>query len=119
MYIKGNTIYADAGKILTSGPVAAFQLEAAHKDVAERDCPVRGVKVDGQTASWSGITISLPSSLTYAALKEKLIKLRYSLDAQMAVLCNGDTEEFDRMQRWREWAAEVAKAIAAKAGIAV
>ena len=117
MYTKRNTIYAEAGRVLVLGPSVAFQLEGADPAaVSERDCPLRGVRISGSTASWGGITVALPQPLTYAALKRRLVQLRYSVDDQIAVMCNADPAELARMQAWREWAAAAAKAICARAG---
>lgn len=118
MFTKRNTIYAEAGRVLVLGSSVAFQMEGVSEAaVTERDCPLRGVRVSGSTASWGGITVALPQPLTYAALKRKLVQLRYSIDDQMAVICNADPVGLARMQAWRDWAASAAKAICARAGV--
>lgn len=118
MYTKRNTIYAEAGRVLVLGPTVAFHMEGVDPSaVTERECPLRGVRVSGSTASWGGIIVALPVPLTYAALKRRLVQLRYSVDDQIAVMCNADPAELARMQAWRDWAASAAKAICARAGI--
>ncbi len=116
MYTKRNIVYAEAGRVLVLGSSVAFQMEAGQLPT-ERDCPVRGVRVSGSTASWGGITVTLPRPLSYAAIKRKLVQLRYSIDDQMAVMLNADPDEMRRMQAWRDWAAQAARAICARAGI--
>lgn len=118
MYTKRNIVYAEAGRVLVLGSSVAFQMEATPGQLpAERDCPVRGVRVSGSTASWGGITVTLPQPLSYAAIKRKLVQLRYSVDDQMAVMLNADPDETRRMQAWRDWARDAARAICARAGI--
>ncbi len=117
MYTKRNIVYAEAGRVLVLGSSVAFQMDVPGQLPAERDCPVRGVRVSGSTASWGGVTVTLPQPLTYAALKRKLVQLRYSIDDQMAVLLNADPGETRRMQAWRYWAAQAARAICARAGV--
>ncbi len=118
MYTKRNIIYAEAGRVLVLGSSVAFQAEAdSNVKITERECPVRAVKVRGSTASWGGITVALPQPLSYAALKRKLVQLRYSLDDQMAIMLNADPEDLRRMQAWRDWAREAAHAICVRAGI--
>ncbi len=63
----------------------------------------------GAEAPWH-FQINSSLRLTYAALKRKLVQLRYSIDDQMAVLLNADPDETRRMQAWRDWAGEAARA---------
>lgn len=54
--------------------------------------------------------------MDYDGVKTKLITSRYSNDDQMALILNHgksdeDTEFFDKMQAWRDWAGLLAKKI--------
>ena len=61
----------------------------------------------------------IPEKMDYAGIKTRLITSRYSNDDQMALILNHgkseeDTELFNKMQEWRDWAGEVAKIVVIK-----
>lgn len=67
---------------------------------------------------WGG-TSRVYRKFTYAALKAEMVKRRYSVDDQIAVMLNRDDDAesalaYEKMQAWREWSGRVAKAIIEK-----
>lgn len=54
--------------------------------------------------------------MEYAAVKERIIKSRYSNDEQIAIMLNKDIGRegsvyYQKMQEWREFATEVARIV--------
>lgn len=123
MFTKDNCIYADAFYYLQhrSKPVVGlcFNLSAFSADQFDElpmDRPI-DVKVVGNRIFWQNSLMMLaPPSLSYSAVKTAAVKLRYSNDDQMAIVLNRDKSpekeaDYTRMQLWRDFAAELAKAV--------
>ena len=119
MYIKNNKTYAEPYKYLIkegTRRIIALHLGEAREDFEERDMTLPiNARIDGPLVKWeNGLFAALPESMTYEAIKAKIIKSRYSNDDQIAILLNkskGPEEEleYQRMQRWRDMASDVAK----------
>jgi hypothetical protein len=119
MYVKGNTVYADAYKYLKHKErnIVALSIKGNPDDYEEvsMDMPLE-VKVNGNMISWNkGMFMKNVSGLSYEGIKSTIIKSRYSYDDQIAIMLNKDESEekrmhFDKMQQWREFAAGLTKA---------
>ena len=119
MYVKGNTVYADAYKYLKHKErnIVALSIKGNPDDYEEvsMDMPLE-VKVNGNMISWNkGMFMKNVSDLSYEGIKSTIIKSRYSNDDQIAIMLNKDESEekrmyFDKMQQWREFAAGLTKA---------
>ena len=119
MYIKNNKTYAEPYKYLIkegTRRIIALHLGEVREDFEERDMTLPiNARIDGPLVKWeNGLFAALPESMTYEAIKAKIIKSRYSNDDQIAILLNkskGPEEEleYQRMQRWRDMASDVAK----------
>ena len=115
MTTKNGIDYAAPYHKVKGARVADWQLP--HSDGnTEVACPADDLTVEGGIARWGGGLCALRVSQadTYATLKARLVKLRYSLDDQMAVMLNGGDAEMAAMQAWRAWAADVAGRIVEK-----
>lgn len=130
MFIDRNITYSDAGSILVvkkSGKVMQVGYSCTipeNDDVKITEEIINLNKIDALPSKilqyWSNggipiIQLNYPER-TYAEWKSAIIKWRYSNDDQIAILLNKDdssedTERFNRMQQWREWAAKLAKII--------
>lgn len=120
MYVKGNRVYADAYKYLKHKErnIVALSIKGNPDDYEEvsMDMPLE-VKVNGNMISWNkGMFMKNVSDLSYEGIKSTIIKSRYSNDDQIAIMLNKDESEekrmyFDKMQQWREFAADITKAI--------
>ena len=118
MFVKGNLVYADAGKYLTLDGVASYVFLNSEHTPLEKDVDISDLKVEGDTASWNKRMFSLRAIVEYdfSYLKTRLIHLRYSNDEQIALLLNKDDSEEDallyqQMQQWRRYASKVAHQI--------
>lgn len=119
MYVKGNTVYADAYKYLKHKErnIVALSIKGNPDDYEEVSMDMSlEVKVNGNMISWNkGMFMKNVSGLSYEGIKSTIIKSRYSYDDQIAIMLNKDESEekrmyFDKMQQWREFAAGLTKA---------
>ena len=127
MYKKNGKIYASAWHYLrhkTKKVVAQSVDEHASsaEDFEEVALERPGTfEVRGGRLWWGGglFTCRL-GALTYAAVKDAVVRSRYSEADQIAVMLNRenggeDAALYDEMQRWRDFAAAAAKAVTAGA----
>lgn len=127
MYKKNGKIYASAWHYLrhkTKKVVAQSVDERAYstEDFEEVALERPGTfEVRGGRLWWGGrlFTCRL-ESLTYAAVKDAVVRSRYSEADQIAVMLNrenggDDAQLYEEMQAWRTFAAEAAKAVSAGA----
>lgn len=127
MYVKDNTLYADPYSYLKlrNAPVVAMAMpltETSEDDYEEIpfSSPL-DVCVDGNTVYWGKrLFLVRVKSLKYADIKTAVIKSRYSDDDQMALLLNRDKGPdrellYQKMQQWRSFAADIARAAATNA----
>ena len=123
MYVKGNIVYADAYKYLKHKErnMIALRVEGNPDDYEEvsMDTPVE-VEVNGNMISWNkGMFMKNIPDLSYERVKGAIVRSRYSYDDQIALMLNKDSEEqediryYQKMQEWREFAREIAKAVVA------
>ena len=117
MFRKGNTTYSEAYGYLRHkrfNMVTLQTREPAADFTEETFVQPLEVAVDGRTVRFGGYFMVRVRSLDYASVKTAVIKMRYSNDDQMAIVLNKDNGEedallYERMQEWREFAAEVAR----------
>lgn len=115
MYTKKGKTYSEAGHALKKGAALGLEFDA---DGGITEHAVGGVEVGrGYAVLQGACAVPIKGLATYAEVKARLVKLRYSIDDQIAVMLNGDAAEAERMQQWRQWAADTAKEICRKAGI--
>lgn len=120
MFTKGDMVYADAYKYLrhkNKNIIAlSFKGSADEFEEVEMTLPVE-VKKEGNMLFWEGRKFAvIPEKMEYASIKERIIKNRYSNDDQIAIMLNRERSEEDnvlyqKMQEWREFAAEIAKKV--------
>lgn len=118
MFTKGNKTFADAWYYLKSkvGNSIGFTINGDPDDYDEISIgDDLDVQVDSKRVFLCGRKFMfLPQAITYAEIKKKITKSRYTYDDQMAILLNKDKSEedmmlFNKMQEWREFASEVAR----------
>lgn len=120
MFTKGDMVYADAYKYLRhkSKNIIALSFKGSADDFEEVEMtsPIE-VETDGDMLFWEKRTFAvIPERMEYAAVKERIIKSRYSNDEQIAIMLNRERSEEDnvlylKMQEWREFATEVARIV--------
>lgn len=118
MFVKGDKIFADKGCYLKHKqlPIIGLTINGNPDDYEEvvmldsLDAVVDGNKVLIYNRKFA----ILPDSISYADIKKRVIKSRYTEDDQIAIILNKDESEenamyFQKMQEWREFASEVAR----------
>ena len=117
MYIKNNVVYADAGNILISKTAIGYSLIADIANIQEQQLNLQDMKLEGEFLKYSdGLVVQRYKNLDYAGWKAYIIKWRYTIDDQMAIILNKDESaekllEYNRMQEWRDWAGALANKI--------
>ena len=117
MYIKNNVVYADAGNILISKTAIGYSLIADMANIQEQQINLQDMKLEGEFLKYSnGLVVQRYKNLDYAGWKANIIKWRYTIDDQMAIILNKDESaetllEYNRMQEWRDWAGALANKI--------
>jgi hypothetical protein len=117
MYIKNNVVYADAGNILISKTAIGYSLIADIANIQEQQVNLQDMKLEGEFLKYSdGLVVQGYKNLDYAGWKAAVIKWRYTIDDQMAIILNKDESaetllEYNRMQEWRDWAGTLANKI--------
>ncbi len=117
MFTKGGKTYADAYKYLrnvSKGYLALTTTEAAEDFQEESMALPLEVRVENGSVMYGGWFVLRPEKLDYTSIKTALIKARYTNDDQIAIVLNQDDSEedswlYEEMQRWRDFASEVAK----------
>ena len=118
MYQIKDKVYADAGKILIGKNKIGYILTGNIEDFTEEDIYLDDMVIDGNLLRYSNGRIVeryIPNE-SYAQLKARIIKRKYSNDDQIAIMLNKDNSELDlmyynKMQEWREWASILAHSI--------
>ena len=119
MYKIKDIVYSDAGKLLVGRNRVGYAFSGEPGDFIEKDITLDDMTVDGGYVRYGGGLVRQiihSDAMTYAALKAEMVKRRYSLDDQIAVMLNKDDDAesalaYEKMQEWREWSGRVAKAI--------
>ena len=113
MYSKGDMTYADAGKLLVGDNVIAYQVPGDGSGFTEEVINIDDMRVEDGYLVYSGGRLREPyrPHETYASLKTRLVKRRYSNDDQIAIMLNDDAEAMEKMQEWRAWSARLAHKI--------
>ncbi len=116
MYKIKDIVYADAGYILLGSNKKGYQFEGELSEFKEKKISLDDIRIDGELVFYDGIVQMLPNKIDYASLKKDMVKRRYSIDDQIAIILNKDESDedrlrYDKMQEWREWSAIVAKKI--------
>lgn len=117
MYIKNNIVYADAGKILRTPLAIGYALEVDVSTIEELTIELEDMQINGDFIIYfNGLITQGYKKLDYAEWKATIVKWRYSIDDQMAIVLNKDVNQeklvdYQRMQDWREWASILAKKI--------
>ena len=117
MYIKNNVVYADAGNILISKTAIGYSLIVDIANIQEQQVNLQDMKLEGEFLKYSnGLVVQRYKNLDYAGWKADIIKWRYTIDDQMAIILNKDESaetllEYNRMQEWRDWAGALANKI--------
>lgn len=118
MFIKGNTVYADAYHYLKhkTKNIIALSFKGNADDFFEykMDLPIQ-IEINNNTIFWQDRKLAImPKSLSYKDVKERIIKSRYTYDEQIAIILNndlGEDSEYIKMQEWREFASHIARLV--------
>ena len=120
MFIKGNTVYADAFKYLKHKEknIIALSVKGSADDYEELSMndPL-DVEVSGKMLFWNNRRFANRLEyLTKEGVKTSIIHSRYSNDDQIAIMLNKDASEEDamyyqKMQEWRDFAAYIAGSV--------
>lgn len=118
MYKIKEIVYSEAGKILVGKNMRGYAFEGEPEEFMERDITLDDVVIEDNFVRYGGVVQSLGDDVTYAGQKAAMVKRRYSLDDQIAIMLNKDDDAdsalaYAKMQEWREWSGRVAKAILA------
>lgn len=120
MFEKNKIMYADTYKYLRNqeGNLYALSYNGLLKDLQEVEMTLPlNIFIKNGVIFWEGGKLATsPKNLTYASIKEHIIKSRYSNDEQLAIILNKDLSadgklQFARMQAWRDFATEIAKIV--------
>lgn len=123
MFQKGNKVYAEAGNYLRhkTKRMVGLTIVGNIEDFEEMPLNVPlDIVVDKDVFYFNNKMFAcIPEKMDYAGIKTKIITSRYSNDDQMALILNNgmseeDTELFNKMQEWRDWAGEIAKIVVTK-----
>ena len=118
MFVKGEKIFADRGCYLKHKQLPIMGLTInGNPDEFEEVVMLDGLNAeveDGKVFIYDRKFVVLPDSISYTDIKKRVIKSRYTEDDQIAIILNKDLSEedamyFQKMQEWREFAAEVAR----------
>lgn len=120
MFIKGEMVFADAYKYLQHKErnIVALSVKgsAGEYEEFEMNTPLE-IEVCNGMVTWNHrMFANYPEALTKDAVKASIVKSRYSNDAQIAIMLNKDNSEEDtvyyqKMQEWRDFAAEIARLV--------
>lgn len=120
MFTDKNITYSEPGCYLKYKNQIAFQFPKAD-GIEEYNISIKDLYVMGNTAYYNSGTLAqrINKNWSYADYKKDIIKKRYSNDDQIALLLNKDDSEedmirYEKMMRWREFAARLSKAIMRK-----
>lgn len=120
MFQKGNKVYAEVGNYLRHKTKRIIGLMVVGNIEDYEEHPLNDpldIKVENGNIYFNKrMFLCVPETMDYAGIKTKIITSRYSNDDQMALILNHDkseedTELFNKMQEWRDWAGEVAKKV--------
>lgn len=111
MYKKDGVVYADAYKYLKhkTESIIGFAVPGEAEDFEEAEVDMGTLKVDDDTVTLNDMLKIGISEWNHKGIKLKIVASRYSNDDQIAIMLNGDEEAMQRMQKWREFADEVAQ----------
>lgn len=121
MFIKKGIIYAETFMFLkhkNRPNLFALSFKGQKEDFVEESMtlPIQVFIENGKIFLENKKFVFSPENLSYSAVKEYLIKSRYTNDEQLAVILNKDLStdgklQFARMQAWRDFATEIAKIV--------
>ena len=116
MFKIKDTVYADAGFILLGSNKRGYQFKGETSEFKEKRITLDDMRIEGNLVCYGEVVQSLPNVVDYPTLKADMVKKRYSIDDQIAIMLNTTNSEddklrFDKMQEWREWSEQVAKKI--------
>ncbi len=129
MFTDRGMTYSDAGSILRvirSGHLVCIgysypvtddkDTSVTEEEIDISDIYVKNGMLHYKTKDGYEILQQYYPSRTYSDWKSAIVKWRYSNDDQIAILLNeGDSDDdrlrYERMQKWRTWAAKLARAI--------
>lgn len=120
MFQKGNKVYAEVGNYLRHKNKRMIGLTIVGNIEDFEEYPLNNpldivVKKDMFFFN-NRMFACKPETMDYASIKTRMITSRYSNDDQMALILNHgkseeDTELFNKMQEWRDWAGAIAKLV--------
>lgn len=111
MFEKDGVVYSDGYKYLKhkTESVVGFAVPGKAEDFEEADVDMSTLTVDSDTVTLNDMLKIGIGEWSHKAIKLKIIASRYSNDDQIAIMLNGDEVAMQRMQKWREFADEVAQ----------
>lgn len=118
MFVKGTKVFADAYKYLKykNSNSIGFVFEGDLNDFEELDV-VLDIEISNNMIFWNNRNfIIIPKHMDYNTIKECIVKLRYNIDDQTAIILNKDIKisgelYYNKMQEYRAFASVLAKKI--------
>lgn len=122
MFKIKDTVYADAGYILHGIAKKGYQFKGETSEFIEKKISLNNMRVNNNLVFYGEVVQKLPEKIDYPTLKADMVKKRYSIDDQVAIMLNVENSKEDKlrytkMQEWREWSEKVAKKILEVMGI--
>lgn len=122
MFKIKDTVYADAGYILHGIAKKGYQFKGETSEFIEKKISLDNMRVNNNLVFYGEVVQRLPEKIDYPTLKADMVKKRYSIDDQVAIMLNVENSKEDKlrytkMQEWREWSEKVAKKILEVMGI--
>lgn len=122
MFIQKNKVYAESGSVLRNKQTGevCFQGSGVLEDYEEIVINLSDIEIHGCICLISnGLIAHWIGSKDFEDLKSEWVKKRYSYDDQIAIMLNRSESEsdllyFNKMQEWRIFASNIARAIQAK-----
>lgn len=116
MFKIKDTVYADAGYILHGIAKKGYQFKGETSEFIEKKISLDNMHVNNNLVFYGEVVQKLPEKIDYPTLKADMVKKRYSIDDQVAIMLNVENSKEDKlrytkMQEWREWSEKVAKKI--------
>ena len=120
MYEKKGRVYADPYKYLKRRGAVAMEITLTDKEGWEEVAMKRPLEIKisrkGEEAVVNGLFLLRIRGKDYGEVKREIIRMRYTNDDQMAIILNreksdANAEAYGKMQLWREFSAEVARAV--------
>lgn len=123
MFTKNNKLHSEAYKYLKHKTKNIIGFSFNSTNISESDYEEKDLVIDDnielvdKTIKFKSVPLLfIIDEIDYASIKTTIIKKRYSDDDQMALILNKDNsnedlEYYNKMQEWRNFAADIARKV--------